>query len=219
MPELENTTLHQDSPRQSANDPENRETLNNHIQRMSSIAMEHAANLLSQLLQVSVKQPAPNVSFIANSDLNKTIKAAHNSNTYSAVCQGFSGPGIAGEALLLFADANFRQMARLLHYDTFNGKPVNIGVLMDMSSILFGAFLKGMGDQLGLRLGIGHPTLLGQQQPVAELLENRSPREEQLLCIEISYNLEGRGIQCDMLLLLTEDSVPFLEQHLHRLNN
>nr|WP_254774628.1 hypothetical protein [Marinobacter sp. AC-23] len=49
------------------------------------------------------------------------------------------------------------------------------------------------------------------------MLEHQNSRKEQLLCIEISYALEERNIQCDMLVLLTEDSVPFLEQRLQYL--
>ena len=97
------------------------------------------------------------------------------------------------------------------------GEAVNVEVLMDMSSILFGAFLKGIGDQLDLKLGLGHPTVLGQHRQIYELLEHHSAREEQLLCIEICYTLEDRDIECDMLILLTEDSVPFLEDRLQYL--
>tara|TARA_R110002111_G_scaffold96111_4_gene149045 strand:+ start:63 stop:329 length:267 start_codon:yes stop_codon:yes gene_type:complete len=86
-----------------------------------------------------------------------------------------------------------------------------------MSSILFGAFLKGIGDQLDLKLGLGHPTVLGQHRQITELLEHHSGREEQLLCIEICYTLEDRDIECDMLILLTGDSVPFLEDRLQYL--
>ena len=105
----------------------------------------------------------------------------------------------------------------MLHYEELEGEAVNVEVLMDMSSILFGAFLKGIGDQLDLKLGLGHPTVLGQHRQITELLEHHSSREEQLLCIEVSYVLEERNIQCDVLVLLTEDSVPFLEQRLEYL--
>ncbi len=117
----------------------------------------------------------------------------------------------------VFADASFKEMAEMLHYDTLEGEAVNVEVLMDMSSILFGAFLKGIGDQLDLKLGLGHPTVLGQHRQIYELLEHHSAREEQLLCIEICYTLEDRDIECDMLILLTEDSVPFLEDRLQYL--
>ncbi|WP_375177832.1 response regulator [Marinobacter mobilis] len=192
-------------------------SLNDYLQEIANVAMGRSSDLLARLLKVFVKQPIPKVAFIANSELHMAISAAHNSNTYSAVCQGFTGAGIAGEALLLFADASFQEMAEMLHYETHNGEDVHVEVLMDMSSILFGAFLKGIGDQLDLQLGLGHPTVLGQHRQITELLEHHSAREERLLCIEISYALEDSDIQCDVLVLLTEDSVPFLEQRLEYL--
>lgn len=192
-------------------------SLNDYLQEIANVAMGRSSDLLARLLKVFVKQPIPKVAFIANSELHMAISAAQDSSTYSAVCQGFTGAGIAGEALLLFADASFREMAEMLHYDAVEGEAVHVEVLMDMSSILFGAFLKGIGDQMDLKLGLGHPTVLGQHRQITELLEHHSEKEEQLLCIEISYVLESRDIQCDVLVLLTEDSVPFLEQRLEYL--
>lgn len=192
-------------------------SLSDYLQEIANVAMGRSSDLLARLLRVFVKQPIPKVAFIANSELHMAISAANDSETYSAVCQGFTGAGIAGEALLLFADASFHEMAELLHYETFENESVNVEVLMDMSSILFGAFLNGIGDQLDLKLGLGHPSVLGQHRQITDLLEHQSSRDEQLLCIEISYALEDRNIQCDMLVLLTEDSVPFLENRLQYL--
>ncbi|MDK9557299.1 response regulator [Marinobacter sp. M216] len=201
----------------SAGDPALSVSLNDYLQEVSNVAMGRSSDLLARLLRVFVKQSIPRVAFIANSELHMAISAAQNDHTYSAVCQGFTGAGIAGEALLLFADASFTEMAEMLHYEDLEGDAVNVEVLMDMSSILFGAFLKGIGDQLDLNLGLGHPTVLGQHRQITELLEHHSSREERLLCIEVSYVLEDRDIQCDVLILLTEDSVPFLEQRLEYL--
>lgn len=192
--------------------PEISVSLNDYLQEISNVAMGRSSDLLARLLRVFVKQPIPKVAFIANSELHMAISAAQWKDEYSAVCQGFTGAGIAGEALLLFEDASFREMAELLHYDVVEGEAVHVEVLMDMSSILFGAFIKGIGDQLDLKLGLGHPTVLGQHRPINELLDHHSRQEEQLLCIEISYVLENWDIHCNMLILLTEDSVPFLEK-------
>jgi chemotaxis protein CheY-P-specific phosphatase CheC len=200
-----------------ATPPEISVSLSDYLQEIANVAMGRSSDLLARLLRVFVQQPVPKVAFIANSELHMAISAAQNSDTYSAVCQGFTGAGIAGEALLLFADASFQEMAEMLHYETADGESVSVEVLMDMSSILFGAFLKGIGDQLDLKFGLGHPTVIGQHQQITELLDHHSSRDEKLLCIEISYSLEGRDIQCDMLVLLTEDSVPFLEQRLEYL--
>lgn len=193
--------------------------LNDYLQEISNVAMGRSSDLLARLLRVFVKQPIPKVAFIANSELHMAISAAQQDDIYSAVCQGFTGAGIAGEALLLFADASFAEMAEMLHYDSVQGSGVSVEVLMDMSSILFGAFLKGIGDQLDLKIGLGHPTVLGQHRQINELLEHHSSRDERLLCIEISYELENRNIHCDMLVLLTEDSLPFLEQRLEYLTD
>jgi len=201
------------------NTPEISVSLNDYLQEIANVAMGRSSDLLARLLKVFVKQPVPNVAFIANSELNMAISAAERENEYSAVCQGFTGSGLAGEALLLFEDASFREMAELLHYDTLEGEAVHVEVLMDMSSILFGAFLNGIGEQLDLKLGLGHPSVLGQHRPIHELLEHHSKREEQLLCIEISYAIENRDIHCDMLILFTEESIAFLEKSLKYLVN
>lgn len=218
--ELEDTALNDASLTAVASGSQSDEisvSLNEYLQEIANVAMGRSSDLLARLLRVFVKQPIPKVAFIANSELHMAISAAQNSTTYSAVCQGFTGAGIAGEALLLFADASFQEMAEMLHYETHNGESMHVEVLMDMSSILFGAFLKGIGDQLDLKLGLGHPTVLGQHRQITELLEHHKAKEERLLCIEISYALEDRDIQCDVLVLLTEDSVPFLEQRLEYL--
>ncbi|WP_417539304.1 response regulator [Marinobacter sp.] len=217
--ELENTALSDGTltPDDTSQTREISVSLNDYLQEIANVAMGRSSDLLARLLRVFVKQPIPKVAFIANSELHMAISAAHDSDTYSAVCQGFTGAGVAGEALLLFADASFREMADLLHYESIEGESVNVEVLMDMSSILFGAFLKGIGDQLDLELSLSHPSVLGQHRQITDLLEHQNSREEQLLCIEISYTLEDRNIQCDMLVLLTEDSVPFLEQRLQYL--
>lgn len=192
-------------------------SLSDYLQEIANVAMGRSSDLLARLLKVFVKQPIPKIAFIANSELHMAISAAQHNDAYSAVCQGFTGAGIAGEALLLFADASFSEMAEMLHYEEKEGDALDVEVLMDMSSILFGAFLKGVGDQLDLKLGLGHPTVLGQHRQITELLEHHSAREERLLCIEISYALEGRDIHCDVLVLLTEDSLPFLEKRLQYL--
>lgn len=206
------------TPKPSPDDAAGTIALNDYLQEVANVAMGRSSDLLARLLNVFVKLPVPRVAMIASSELSMAISAAEDCNTYSAVCQGFTGAGIAGEALLLFADASFREMAELLHYEELDSESVTVEVLMDMSSILFGAFLKGVGDQLDLKLGLGHPTVLGQHRQISDLLEHHSRKQEQLLCIEISYELEGRDIHCDMLVLLTEDSIPYLEQSLQYLS-
>lgn len=189
-------------------------SLNENLQEVANVAMGRAADLLARLLNVFIKLPVPKVDMIERSELNMALSAAASQDTYSAVCQGFTGAGIAGEALLLFCDSSFEDMARLLKYEPDGGSSMEVEVLMDMSSILFGAFLKGISDQLDLRLGLGHPTVLGQHQQINHLLDHHSQQSEQLLAIEINYSAEGYAIDCDLMVLLTEDSLPALKDRL-----
>jgi chemotaxis protein CheY-P-specific phosphatase CheC len=188
--------------------------LRDYLQEISNIAMGRSSDLLARLLKVFVKQPIPRVKTITTSELSMAISAAGAGTRYSAVCQGFKGAGIAGEAMLLFTETNFEEMAKLLHYDETTAENLQVEVLMDMSSILFGAFINGISDQLDIKLRLAHPTVLGQHRKVGDLLEYHRTRQEKLLSIEISYVLEDTDISCDMLILLTENSVPFLEQRL-----
>lgn len=192
-------------------------TLNDYLQEISNVAMGRAADLLARLLNVFVQLPVPRVAMIERSELSMALSAAEET-TYSAVCQGFTGAGVAGEALLLFSDASFKDMAHLLRYEDLASDAVEVEMLMDMSSILFGAFLKGLGDQLDLRLGLGHPTVLGQHRRISDLLEHHSKRSEQLMAIEINYQIEEYAVSCDLLVLLTEDSIPHLEKSLFYLS-
>jgi chemotaxis protein CheY-P-specific phosphatase CheC len=192
-------------------------SLNDFLQEISNVAMGRAADLLARLLNVFVKLPVPKVATIAHTEINMALSAVDR-DAYSAVCQGFIGAGIAGEALLLFSDSSFEDMAGLLHYDDVSSESLEIEVLMDMSSILFGAFIKGLGDQLDIKLGLSHPVVLGQHRSIDDLLDYHSRQSsQQLLAIEINYQLEDHAIACDLLVLLTEDSIPRLQNSLYYL--
>lgn len=188
--------------------------LHDYLQETANLAMGRAAGLLARLLNVFIKLPVPKVNKIARSELSMALSAATSKTSYSAVCQGFTGSGIAGEALLLFADSSFTDMAQLLNYeiDESTATSMEVEVLMDMSSILFGAFLKCMSDQMGLQLALGHPTVLGKHLQTAHLVQHHQQNQEQLLAIEFHYTAEGYAVNCDLMVLFTEDSLPKLTE-------
>ncbi|WP_372957842.1 response regulator [Marinobacter sp.] len=185
------------------------------LQEVSNVAMGQAADLLARLLQVFVQLPVPKITTIYRSELSMLLSAAtEQQGTYSAVCQGFTGAGLAGEALLLFSDSSIDDMVRLLDYGEVESDALDIEVLMDMSSILFGAFLRGVGEQMDIHLGLGQPMVLGRHRRVDHLVEYHNQRQEKLMCVEIPYRLEGYEIECDLLVFLTEESIRQLETRL-----
>lgn len=184
------------------------------LQEIANVAMGQASDQLARLLNAFIRLPVPKVARLARSELYMAISAADNRDTYSAVCQGFTGAGLSGEALLLFTDSHAQELSTLLGYELDEAKGGSLEVLMDLSSILFGAFIKSLGDQLDLKLSLSHPAILGQHQQVGALLEHHGGRQEELQCIEIRYEIENHQTQCDLLVVLTQDSIPHLEYQL-----
>ena len=92
-------------------------------------------------------------------------------------------------------------------------------MLMDLASILIGACLSGIAEQIDVRFSLGHPQLLGQHAAIEQLIQLNQQRWKQTLAVEISYSLEGHAIHFDLLLLFTEDSIKRLTNKLNYLMN
>lgn len=190
-----------------------------YMQEASNVAMGQAANLLARYLNVFVKLPIPNVNLIEVGELEMALAHAEDASSYSAVCQGFIGSGISGESLLIFNDASFNDMAKLLNFQGEIDKKAELELLMEMAGILSGACINGLADQLDLVFSQGHPVVLGQHVQVNELIGANANRWKQTLAVEINYTIENHDISCDLLLLFTEDSLDKLYEQINYLLN
>jgi chemotaxis protein CheY-P-specific phosphatase CheC len=90
-------------------------------------------------------------------------------------------------------------------------------MLMDVASILIGTCLSGIAKQLDMNFRQGHPVVLGQHQSVQELIQANKGTWRKTLAIELSYGLEGYNVQCDLVILFTEDSMSTLNSKLSHL--
>ena len=177
--------------------------------------MGRAAALLARVLGVFIQLPIPNVNLLEVSELHMALADAARGDRLTAVCQGYIGGGIAGEALLLFHDSEVADMARLLRRQDHH----EIEMLLDLSSLLISACLSGIADQIDVAFSQGHPQVLGQHAPIEELIRLNRLRWKRTLAVEISYSLEGHDIHFDLLLLFTEDSLDLLSRKLAYLMN
>lgn len=184
---------------------------------ITNVAMGQAADLLARLLNVFVILPVPNVNTLEVNELRMALAATENYDSVSAVCQGYIGSGISGEALLIFNDASFKDIARLMKFDGKLDATIELELLMDVANVLIGACLKGIADQLDIRFSQNHPTVLGRHCRVSDLVAANAKRWKQTLAIEINYEIEDYNISCDLLLLFTEDSVASLNQKISHL--
>lgn len=182
------------------------------VQEIANVAVGQAAAMLARLLNVYVTLPVPNVNTLEAGELRMALAAAGEYDSVSAACQGFIGAGVAGEALLVFNDASFADIARLMKFEGEIDKTAELELLMDMANILIGACLKGIADQLNIQFSQGHPTVLGRHCRVADLLAPGTTRWDRTLAVEMNCRIRDHQVDCDLLLLFTEDSVESLER-------
>ena len=188
------------------------------LREVSNVAMGRAAALLAKALGVFVQLPVPQVNIFEVSELHMTLTDAMHGERMSAVCQGFIGDGIAGESLLLFHDSEVADMARLLNWQPKDELETS-EMLLDLASIIIGACLAGIAEQIDVRFSQGHPQLLGQHASIEQLIQLNQRRWKKTLAVEVSYSLEAHNIHFDLLLLFTEDSLKRLTNKLNYLMN
>lgn len=188
------------------------------LREVTNVAMGRAAALLAKALGVFVQLPVPQVNIFEVSELHMTLTDAMHGERMSAVCQGFIGDGIAGEALLLFHDSEVADMAHLLKWQPKDDLETS-EMLLDLSSIIIGACLSGIAEQIDVRFSQGHPQLLGQHASIEQLIHLNQRRWKKTLAVEVSYSLEAHNIHFDLLLLFTEDSIKRLTNKINYLMN
>lgn len=110
---------------------------------VANVAIGRAADSLARHFDVFVHMPLPNVNLFEMSELQMTLRHLATNEHMSGVCQGFSGEGIAGEALILLSDSSVSDLLSLMDYPESDDASLELELLMDVSNILVGAFLKG----------------------------------------------------------------------------
>jgi chemotaxis protein CheY-P-specific phosphatase CheC len=179
--------------------------------------MGQAGDHLARILNVFVRLPIPNVNLIEVSELHMMLQDIELKDSVSGICQGFVGPGISGEALFILSDSSFGDVARIMGIEGHVDDQVQLELLMDASNILIGTCLTGLASQLDLYFSQGHPVVLGQHRSISELISNNKLRWKRTLAIELSYGLEGYNVHCDLVLLLTEESMKVMNYKLSHL--
>ena len=182
-----------------------------------NVAIGRAAALIAKVLGVFVQLPVPNVNILEVGELHMALTDASSCERLTAICQGFIGSGIAGEALLMFHDSEIADIAKLMQRQSTDYS--DLEMLLDLSSVLIGACLSSIAEQIDVVFSQGHPQILGQHAAIDELIRVNRKRWKKTLAVEISYSLEGHDIRFDLLLLFTEDSIERLTHKLAYLMN
>jgi len=169
--------------------------------------MGQAGDKLARLLDTFVVLSIPHIELMSPSDIVMALHSVDTNESVSGVCQGFIGGGIRGEAMLLFNDTSFVDLAKILNYDGELDAQAECELLMDTTNVLFGACLNGIAEQIDMEFSFGSPMVLGQHQSITDILQTGGARWQQALVIEIGYQLEGYNVNCDLLIVMTESSL------------
>jgi chemotaxis protein CheC len=179
------------------------------LQEISNVAMGQAGDHLARLLDSFVILSVPHVAILTPAEIAMAVQAI-DEDSVSGICQGFIGGGIAGEAMLLFNDTSFVDLAQLMKFEEELNTLTERELLIDSTNILVGALLRGIAEQLDIEFSFGPPAIMGQHQQLDKVLMSKNVRWDRTLVIEVNYKIEGKNVQCDLLLVITESSLPTL---------
>lgn len=184
------------------------------LREVANIAMGRAAAVLARLLEVFVELPVPRVNLLEGGELQMALEHAAGNEDVSALCQGFIGGGIAGEALLLLHESSYADLAALLHHTESLNDAAKIELLMDTASVLIGACLKGLADQLDISFSLSRPMLLGEYGEIPDLVRRNVGRWKNVLTIDLGFTIEHHNISANLMLLFTDASLSALSRHM-----
>lgn len=179
------------------------------LQEISNVAMGQAGDHLARLLNSFVVLSIPHVAILTPAEIAMAVQAI-DEDSVSGICQGFIGGGIAGEAMLLFNDTSFVDLAKLMKFEEELNTLTERELLIDSTNILVGAMLRGIAEQLDIEFSFGPPAIMGQHQELDKVLMSKNVRWDRTLVIEVNYKIEGYNVQCDLLIVITESSLPRL---------
>lgn len=187
------------------------------LQEITNVAMGQAGDKLARLLDTFVVLSIPHIEVMRPSDIVMALHAIDSNESASGVCQGFIGSGIAGEAMLLFNDTSFTDLAQLMNHEGKLDRHIECELLMDTTNLLFGACLSGIAEQLDMEFSFGPPMVLGQHKNIRDLFNMENAKWNSALVIEINYHIEGHGVNCDLLIVITQESLDILFKKLNYL--
>ncbi len=178
------------------------------FKELANVSMGRGIDLLSRLLDIFIPMPIPHVSYLEIDELTMTLKDISGRTDLTPICQGFIGAGIAGEVLLLFNKPDAKHLSELMQYDGEITETAGLEMIMDIATVLSGACMNGLSEQLDIAFSLDHPRLLGQHISLDDLIENKeSSTWTKTLAIEMGFEIEEHQLQCNLLFVFTEESL------------
>lgn len=188
------------------------------LQELVNVAMGQAGDSLARLLEVFVHLSVPRIQVVEKSEVSKAlIELLGHKNLVSAVRQGFHSQldhvDVRGEAIVVFGHTSFHELAELLAYEDTIDDAAEKELLLDVTNVVSSACLTGIGEQLEIDMGFSAPSLLGQQIPVENLIDDKHAWQRALM-VEINYSVDNRAFMCHLMMMMPDVAIQGLKKRI-----
>ncbi len=183
------------------------------LQEIVNIGMGQAGALLASVLDAFVQLSVPRIRLVRVEEIGEAITTVlHTRGPITAVRQAFFD-GLRGEAITIFGDGAAQGAHELLGCPSLGRPAASRGQLLDLSNIVTGACLGGIGAQLSLDIVLSRPSLLAQHVLPEELFAGRPLAWSTGLLVEVHFGLVPQtSFLCHLVTLLQEEEVTTVQR-------
>ncbi|THB68405.1 MAG: hypothetical protein D6B27_02600 [Gammaproteobacteria bacterium] len=187
------------------------------LQEITNIAMGQAGSSLAQLLDVFVVLSVPRVRIVEVDSVPESVEEmVEEADCVTVARQAFYN-NLRGETLVIFDHRGCKDMADLMGHDGSLDENAEEELILDVSNILVGAVLNGLGEQIETDFGFTAPNIMARSVPVDTVLSKETLGWSHALFIEVNFSLEDRGFKCHLIMLMPEESIELMRQSLDKI--
>ncbi|THB75079.1 MAG: hypothetical protein D6B28_00995 [Gammaproteobacteria bacterium] len=184
------------------------------LQEITNIAMGQAGSSLAQLLDVFVILSVPRVRIVGVEDVPDAVaEMVDDPEEVTAVRQAFYNK-LRGETMVIFGRKGCADLADLMGHEEVQNSEDEEELLLDVTNILVGAVLNGLGEQIEVEFGFSPPAIMAMNTPIEKVLISDQLGWSHALLIEVNFSLEERGFKCYLIMLMPEESIDMMRQSL-----
>lgn len=177
------------------------------LQEVTNIAMGQAASQLAGILDTFVQLSVPRIQLLEVTNVGPAItKLVGEGSVVTAVRQAFQGQ-LVGEAIVIYDQTGCKDLADLMGYEEHPDLQAERELLIDVSNVLVGACLCGIGDLLKTSLSFSLPSLMAEKAEIERLIDPEKMTWNLALLVEVNFSLEARDFVCHLMTMMPESSI------------
>jgi len=173
---------------------------------ISNIAMGQASRALAHFLDSVIKLSVPEVSMLAADGVNEFLRQLYVPDQMtSLIRQSFYGP-VSGEVIACHSRGSADDMALVLGYHGARDTTAQREFILELSNLLCGAVLNGIGEQLGIEMAFSAPSPIDSLDQLRPRGLGRGFTWSHALVSKIQFEIEDRRFASQILVFVPDRS-------------